>query len=144
MGPSVDQIEQHIEDQREDLRANLEELGRKVKSAVDWRATFRANPGAALALAFGGGLVIAKLWGASGARRAPELPTLRRPGSLSPAVPDQRGRALRAWDDIQSALLGVVAEKVARTLGELVPGFTRQIVDKDDEDRIVDERLARH
>jgi len=55
MGQTVDQIEGQIEQSREDLRSNLDQLGRKVKSAVDWRQRFRARPRAILAIALAAG-----------------------------------------------------------------------------------------
>ena len=115
MGQTIDQIEDQIEDRREDLRSNLEELRQKVRSAVDWRGKFRANPGAALALAFGGGFILARM---SASRRVLQASAVR--GGLDAS----RGRVSRVWDDIQSALVGVAATKVATTLADLVPGFT--------------------
>jgi ABC-type Zn2+ transport system substrate-binding protein/surface adhesin len=37
MGETKDQIENQIEDAREDLGSNLQELERKVKSVTDWK-----------------------------------------------------------------------------------------------------------
>lgn len=45
MGQTVHQIEDHIDNSREDLRSNLEELAQRAKSAVDWRERFRGSPG---------------------------------------------------------------------------------------------------
>ena len=134
MGPTVDQIEEHIEGSREDLRSNLEELGQKVKSAVDWRERFRSNPGAILAVAFGGGFILAKLLVGSRTTGDHDSRLSRRAVSLSE---DRKGRVLRAWDDIQSALVGVVAAKVTNTLAEVVPGFKEQLPGRDDDARVV-------
>ena len=41
MGETTDQIEAHIEQTRENLGANLEELEQKVRSVADWRQHFR-------------------------------------------------------------------------------------------------------
>src|ERR1700757_875170 len=99
MGQTVGQIEDHIESSREDLRSNLEELGQRAKSAVDWREKFRANPGALLAVAFGGGFILANVIGGSPRRRT-EPDISRRAAALTGPVEDRKGRALRVWDDI--------------------------------------------
>lgn len=124
MSDTVDQIEDRIESSREDLRSNLEELGAKVKSAVDWRERFEANPGGVLAVAFGGGFILAKL--IAGSPRPRDVPAIPGEGVAAAARDDRKGRVLRAWDDIQSALVGVVAAKVARTLADVIPGFKEQ------------------
>ena len=83
MDPTVCQIEEHIEGSREDLRSNLEELGQKVKSAVDWRERFRSNPGAILAVAFGSGFILAKLLVGSRTTGDRDSRLSRRPVSLT-------------------------------------------------------------
>jgi hypothetical protein len=59
MGADSDQIKKHIEDKREELGAHLNELEYRVKSATDWRAQVQKRPGPAMAIAFGGGLLLA-------------------------------------------------------------------------------------
>jgi uncharacterized protein DUF3618 len=61
MGETASQIENHIEETREDLGSNLHELEERVKLATDWRRQFRNNPAIFLALAFGGGLLLARM-----------------------------------------------------------------------------------
>jgi hypothetical protein len=144
MDQTVDQIEDHIESSREDLRSNLEELGQKVKSAVDWREKFRANPGAILAVAFGGGFILAKVvGGARGHRTGPSAS--RQAATLAATQDDDRkGQMPQVWDDIQSALLGVVATKITNTLAEVVPGFTEQLGVRDEDARVVNPAPGTH
>jgi hypothetical protein len=137
MGQTVDQIEDHIESSREDLRSNLEELGEKVKSSVDWRERFRANPGAVLAIAFGGGFVLANVIGASRGRQGMSHGT-RQVALSAGAGENRKGHVSRAWEDIQNALVGVVAAKVSNTLAEVVPGFKEQLASREDAPRVVD------
>jgi len=59
MGEESDQIKKHIEERRQDLGAQLNELEYRVKSATDWRAQVTKQPGKAAAVAFGGGLLLA-------------------------------------------------------------------------------------
>jgi len=130
MGRTVGQIEQQIEGSREDLRSNLAELGQKFKSAVDWRAKFRSNPGAILAVAFGAGFILANVRGGSRARPAASSDSSHA-AALTGAVDEQKGRVQRAWDDIRNALVGVVTAKVSSALAEVVPGFKEQLAAKE-------------
>ena len=59
MGAESDQIKKHIEEKREELGAHLNELEYRVKSVSDWRAQVQKHPGPAMAVAFGGGLLLA-------------------------------------------------------------------------------------
>jgi hypothetical protein len=63
MGQTTDQIESHIENKREDLKSNLQELESRVKSATDWRHYFHNHTGAMVAAAFGGGVLLSALVG---------------------------------------------------------------------------------
>jgi hypothetical protein len=87
MGQTIDQLEDRIESCREDLRSNLEELGQKVRSAVDWREKFRANPGAILAVALAGGFVLANVIGGSRGRRTG--PSIWRQAAASTSAPER-------------------------------------------------------
>jgi len=138
MGRTVDQISDHNENSREDLRSNPEELAQKVKSAVDWRERFRANPGALLAVAFGSGFILASLVSGS---RTPQENSNGAGGTVAlvGASGDRKGRMLKAWDDIQSALVGVVAAKVTSTLAGAIPGFREQLVPREDGSRVFGE-----
>jgi hypothetical protein len=135
MGQTVHEIEDHIEGSREDLRSNLEELSQRAKSAVDWREKFRGNAGALLAVAFGGGFILANVIGRSRRRRI-EPNTSPAAPALTGDVQDRKGHALRAWDDILGALVGVVATKVTNTLAEVVPGFKEQVAAREDDARV--------
>jgi hypothetical protein len=130
MGQTPDQIADHIERKRQDLRSNLEELGDKAKSAVDWREQFRKNPAAFMAVGLGSGLLLARVIGGSKVRRKDRSLALGRqeaPGSVG----QRKAHVLQAWDDIQSALVGVVAAKVTDTLADVVPGFRDQLAARD-------------
>lgn len=60
---TTDQIENHIEDERKDLRSNLQELEARVRSATDWRRFFGKYTGAMIAAAFGGGMLVSIMIG---------------------------------------------------------------------------------
>jgi ElaB/YqjD/DUF883 family membrane-anchored ribosome-binding protein len=63
MGQTTDQIENHIEHKREDLKSNLQELKTRVKSAMDWRHYFREHTGTMIAAAFGVGILLSTVIG---------------------------------------------------------------------------------
>lgn len=131
MDRATDRIEQHLYDERQALRSNLEELEDRVRSVVDWRRQFRGNTAAFLGLAFGGGLLI----GLMTARRAQALPALEYPTSSGkPAIPygEQRWRVLStAWRTVESALIGVAATKLKDTLADLLPGFREELAGRE-------------
>jgi len=59
MGEESDQIKKQIEERRQELGAHLNELEYRVKTATDWRSQVTKQPGKAIAVAFGGGLLLA-------------------------------------------------------------------------------------
>jgi hypothetical protein len=143
MGPRVDQMEEDIPSSRDYLRSSLEELGQEVKLAVDWREKFRANPAAMLAVAFGGGFLIAKLLNASGVKQDADSEAARRAASSTWTDQGRRLGVSSSWDDIQGALVGVVADKVTKALGEVVPGFNERLAYRKDDARAVNGHLTR-
>ena len=58
MGQTTDQIETEIDDAREELRSNLQELESRAKDAADWRVHFRRHPGRMIAAALIGGALL--------------------------------------------------------------------------------------
>jgi hypothetical protein len=129
MGETTDQIESHIENRREDLGSNLNELEQKVKAVTDWRQQFQKNPKTMIGAAFGGGVLLASMMG--GRKRSSR-------GGASPLQPETltaQGRssvharehdALEVWDTMKGALIGVAASQFKNLLGQLVPGFQEQ------------------
>jgi len=121
------QIETYIENKREDLGSNLQELEHKLKSVTDWRQQFRNSPMTLVAVAFGGGIVLAGMLG--GQRRRPRVASLgdSRGGDGVPSGTDrQKQQALETWDNIKAALIGVAATRFKDFVGEIVPGFDEQ------------------
>jgi len=124
MGETTQQIENHLQDTREDLKSNIQELESRVKSAADWRQQFERHPGVMLSAAIGGGVLLSMmLRKTSRAATATASSSVREPRKLSPAASD----ALRTWDTLKSALVGVAATKVKGALGEIVPGFNEHL-----------------
>ena len=121
MEQTIGQIESHIEKTREDLGANLHELEHKVKQLGDWHHHFSNHPMTLLGVAFGGGVLLATLFETG--RRARTSAT-----SYDPSP--RKHKALDTWDHIKDALIGVAATRVTDFVGELVPGFKEQFVNK--------------
>lgn len=122
MGQTVEQIEAYIEDRREELGSNLNELGRKVESVTDWRGHFQRRPMAWLGIAFGAGVLLAVSTGKGTRRRMRSAATL----PAEPIRSSSDGRhdeAQELWRDIKGALLGVAAARLAAYVNDMLPGF---------------------
>jgi hypothetical protein len=61
MGEASDQIATHIDQTRDDLKSNLEELETRVKAVTDWRGHMRKHPMAMLVATLAGGLLLSAL-----------------------------------------------------------------------------------
>ena len=120
MGETTNQIENYIDSKRDDLGSNFQELEQKVKSVTDWRQQFQKNPMTMVAVAFGGGILLASLIGGSKKRSSS--------GSTQPhaSTDRQSHKALETWDNIKGALIGVAASRFKDFVGEIVPGFHDQ------------------
>ena len=70
MGKTTDEIATDIDQTRNDLKSNLEELETRVKDATDWRAHFRKRPGSMIAAALFGGVLLSLMSG----QRSPKEP----------------------------------------------------------------------
>jgi hypothetical protein len=118
VGQTTYQIENDIERTKDDLGANIHELEQKVKEITDWRYHYQNHPMTLLGAAFGGGILLATMFGGTGRRRfsASETQPAYRSGR-----PKQK--AVETWDHIKDALVGVAAARVTDFVGELVPGF---------------------
>jgi len=129
MGKTTDEIEADIDNTRQDLKSNLQELETRVKAATDWRGYFRKHSGSMLAVAFGGGVLLSSMVGKRarsepmGAAAATAAAT-----GLSPA----KHEALKGWDTITSALVGAATTKFKGVLSDVVPGFAEHLEKVDD------------
>jgi hypothetical protein len=134
MDETSHQIERHIEQTRNDLDDDLNELGDKVKKAVDWRAQFEERPGTMLGLAFAGGIVLSALF--SSGRRSRSTYALggspRGRQAWTPPVPSSTHPASKPSETRQNvealagALIGVAMNGASRFIDSLVPGFERE------------------
>jgi hypothetical protein len=130
MGQTTDQIESHIEDKREDLKSNLQELHGRVKTATDWRHYFDRSPGMMLAAAFGGGVLLSAMMkrGRAGAHASTGSSSTSF-DSEHPVRAKTKHEVLDKVDAIRSALVAVAATKLKGMLGEAVPGFSEHLAE---------------
>jgi hypothetical protein len=127
MVETTHQIETYIENKREDLGSNLHELEHKLKSVTDWRQQFRKNPMGLVAVAFGGGIVLAGMLGGQRRRRRAASSGDSSTGNAVTSQTDhQKHQALETWDNIKGALIGVAATRFKDFVGDVVPGFHEQ------------------
>jgi len=63
MGQTSDQIVNDIDQTREDLKSNLEELEIRMKAVTDWRSHFRKRPGPMVIAALVGGALVSSMLG---------------------------------------------------------------------------------
>jgi hypothetical protein len=122
-----EQIETHIRDTRENLSANLHELEQKVKSATDWRQHYHKSTGTFLAVALGGGLLLAL---ATNGRKSRALPA---PNVHADVPARRRGTAPLedSIDVIKGALIGLAATHAKNALSQLLPGFEAQLKERE-------------
>ena len=131
MDENPDQIIDHIENQRSQLGANLNELESRVRRTTDWRAHFDNNPMLMLGAALGGGLVLgAVVAGARSSRSNSSSYTSSRHFSSSgeasssySATATQRHKASETLDNIKGALIAFATAKAKEFLNDAIPGF---------------------
>ena len=128
MDETSHQIERHIEQTRNDLDDNLNELGDKVKKAVDWRAQFDERPGTLLCLAFAGGVVLSALF-SSGHRTRNTSALGRNQRGSQPATSLPASKPSETRQNVEAlagALIGVAMNRASKFIDSLVPGFERE------------------
>lgn len=63
MGKTPDEIANDVDQTRNDLRSNLQELELRVRDATNWRTQVRRHPGRAFGAAVVGGALLALMMG---------------------------------------------------------------------------------
>lgn len=152
MGERPDQIERHIQRQRDELGDNFSELEDKVKSAFDWRSQFEEHPGILLGAAFVGGAVIAAIlpsrstissgvssgrkyvsdrWDSYTSQHADSPSEQSAPSPVSHAAPSHSlhssqpaGQSSEVWNNLKNAAIGLATTRLSEYIEDLVPGFS--------------------
>jgi hypothetical protein len=136
MGETTGQIERHIQETRDELGENFNELQQKVKTAMDWRAQFEQRPGTLLAVAFGGGILLSALLPTRHSSRGrSDEPPSNAPADRDTTIPIVQSRSslnrksnepVQTFDALKGALMGVAASKLTSFIEDLVPGFKEE------------------
>jgi hypothetical protein len=136
MGDTSDQIERHIQETRNNLGDNFNELQDKVRTAVDWRAQFEEHPMTMMALAFGGGILLSALLpsrrsasgrsASSANTSSSDRHTSDLPFKSRNEYNDKTRSPLETWDAVKGALVGVATTKLSGFIEYVLPGFTQE------------------
>lgn len=130
MAEQPNEIERDIERSRDRLRENLQALESKVKESTDWRTYLDRYPLAALGIAFGGGLLLARVVPiseiANGSSQRPSKPTSFAAGSEQKSYESRKSSngTPSQLQKIGGALVTIAMQRFNETLDELVPGFS--------------------
>jgi len=152
MGQTADQIKQEIDQQRESLGSNLQQLETKVKETVDWRTQFEQRPMAGVGLAFGAGFLLSVLMPSGDSSKSSSGSSYRRDmsnyrvqdesyqyqpayatasyqpssspqGSSSRPKSPEMNEITETIENIRGAVMGLAATRLRSFLAEAVPGF---------------------
>jgi hypothetical protein len=120
MEQESERIERHIENKRDDLTRNLEEIESRVRDTLDWRSHYDRNPWLFLGVALAGSTAISAYMASrtnSGG--------YARSGTYTP--PGASNHLGKVWDSVQAALLALAAKRVESFVEEIVPGFRHEV-----------------
>jgi hypothetical protein len=131
MDEKTDEILEHIETQRNQLGANLNELETRVRETADWRTHFDRNPMLMLGAALGGGILLGAIVGnAARSRSSDSYSAPRQLSSSSVDIPArstatsyQRSRTSETLDHIRAALIAFGTAKAKEFMNQALPGF---------------------
>ena len=123
-------IKQHIDDERQQLARNLDEIEYRVKKATDFKTHFDRNTGLFLGAAVAGGFLLSRAFrrppsSRAGSRWEPS-PTELNSNMAIPRSPRHLSRVAETVDNIFEGLVGVVSDKLHSFVADAVPGFREQ------------------
>ena len=128
MGADTRRIEDEIRAERQQLDRNLHTLESKARELTDWRGHYRRHAGAALAIAFGLGVLLGTGGRRGTASRRPMATphTVRagfNPLKIISDNPRARQQVDETWQNILETLVAMAAAKAVQWVSSLVPGF---------------------
>ena len=139
MGTTTQQIETHIEQTRESLGSNLDELEQKVRAATDWKHHFRTRPMTLLSLAFGGGVVLSAVIGGRTNRTKTRLLSESTTGAdpAAESIRRDEAEARQTWRNVKGAIVAVATTRLLKYAGEAFLGFDRKSEPIDKTSRVI-------
>jgi hypothetical protein len=108
--PESERIERHIEETREHLGRNINEIEDRIRTTLDWREHYNRNPM----------LVLGIVCGATAALTA----WLSSPGSPN-GHRVLNSRVAGTWDKIKDAGITLATQRLAMFLDDVLPGLGR-------------------
>ena len=130
MDEETSTIKQRIDNEREQLGRNLDEIEDRVKKATDLKTHFDRNTPWILGGAVAGGFLLSRLFHKSSASghipRREANATERNMSPANPRSPSHLSRLSETLDDIFEGLVGVVSNKMHSFVADAVPGFGEQ------------------
>jgi len=131
----TDKIKQHIENERESLSQNLDEIEYRFKDATDLKGHFDRNTGLILGAAVAGGFLCSLVLGRSS--RNSQSATTNSPSNAQEKTATAPTRSERfisehlsgvseTVNDIAAGLAGLFSEKLQSIISKAVPGFREQ------------------
>jgi hypothetical protein len=154
MGSQKSELKERIALERNELSNSLNELEMRAKAVTDWRARFASHPGAMLAVAFGGGLLLSGVLSGTGRSNGHAVDEAEYDededvdedddaefeddpedydDSYAPEIVHstrRRRRTSRLWDEISGAVMGLAAAKAIGLLDGIVPGLQAEMDDQ--------------
>ena len=136
MVEETDKIKQHIDNERENLGRNLDEIEDRFKDAINLKANFDRNTGWILGGAFAGGFLISLALGRSSRSPRPavnhdwqsnkEESAVTMPARPTRFASQHLNRVSETANDIVAGLVGVFSDKLQSIVADAVPGFREQ------------------
>ena len=133
MGADTRRLEDEIRAERQQLDRNLHALESKARELTDWRGHYSRHAGAALAVAFGIGILLGTRGKHHRGRTASWKPVQSSPASESHIGfnplkiisdnPRARQQVGDTFQNILETLVAMAGAKAIQWIGSLVPGF---------------------
>lgn len=138
MAQKPNEIREHIDAERARLGDDLDEIGSRMKDAVDWRTWYRNNTVAMLGAAVAGGFLLSMAIGRPSSNgRAPSREAegllseesdwrskpKRERSEVSSRISHHMSRLTDILDNTVGAFLGVASNKLQDYVSRTVPGF---------------------
>jgi hypothetical protein len=121
MEPNSEQLAAHIAATRDELSDNLDELGQRMKNAVNWRTQYEKHTALFLGAAVVGGVLLSRFGGSRSPRDdgRKSRPHAARPArTMRPLAPSVAGNF---WSDVKAAAGSALGSQVYSVLRDVVP-----------------------
>ena len=128
MGPTIEQIEGHIDRTRDELASNLNEFEERFDAATDWREHFRARPFIFLSVAVAGGALAALVFGngrSSGAHHSQNRPPHEAlsESAFAARLNSPTAQASKVWNNLKWAAVSLAATRLKEYIDAFLTGF---------------------